>query len=63
MSRRNFMILIRDDNHPSPETRHITVYAEDEDHARSMGDVAAESMLEDFHKGRTFYVEDVIPLE
>jgi hypothetical protein len=61
--RTNFLIEIRDDNHLSPEKRFITVYANDEDEARNMGGVAAESMCEDYHKAPTFYVDQVIPLE
>jgi hypothetical protein len=62
MSRTNFLIVIRECS-GSPETRHISVYADDEDAAREMGHVAANAMDEDFHNGRAFYVEQVIPLE
>ncbi|ATW57993.1 hypothetical protein CNR34_00060 [Pseudomonas phage nickie] len=61
MSRSNFMIEIA--NSERTEPRFITVFAEDEDHARSMGEVAADSMREDFHNGREFYVELVTALE
>lgn len=63
MSKRNFLIMIRDDSHRSSNIRHITVYAEDEDHAQSMGEVAAEAMYEDYHEAPTYYVEQVVPLE
>jgi len=61
LPRYNFMVVIGAEDRS--ELRHITVYAEDEVHARSMGDVAAESMREDFHNGREFYVELVTALE
>lgn len=61
--RTNFLIEIRDNNHSSPEKRFITVLADDEDDARNMGDVAAEAMFEDFHKGREFYVDCITALE
>lgn len=61
--RKNFLIEIRDNEHSSPEKRFITVMADDEDEARNMGDVAAEAMFEDFHKGREFYVDMVTALE
>lgn len=63
MSRTNYLIEIRDDNHLSPEKRFITVYAIDESEAHDMGNVAAESMNEDYHKAPTFYVEQVTALE
>ncbi|QOC57912.1 hypothetical protein phiK7B1_057 [Pseudomonas phage phiK7B1] len=61
--RTNFLIEIRDNNHSSPEKRFITIMADDEVHARCIGDVAAEAMFEDFHKGREFYVDCVTALE
>lgn len=59
----NYMVFIRDDNHLSPEVRHITVFAENEDHAQTLAEKAAEAMCEDFHKGRQFYVDSVVLLE
>lgn len=59
--RLNYLVEIRavDDD----EKRFLTVYALDEGHAELIGTLAARAMLEEWHKGREFYVEMVTALD
>lgn len=59
--RMNYLVEIRAVN--DDERRFITVYALDEGHAEMIGQLAAEAMKEDWHKGREFYVEMVTALD
>lgn len=54
----NYLVTISDCGR-SPERRFITVYAASEEEADALASKAATLMDEDFHKGRTFYVECV----
>lgn len=59
--KKNFLIEIKADN--GIGTRFITVYADDLDAAWKMGEVAAEAMREEWHKGRDFSVTNATALE
>lgn len=61
MSRVNYLVFLKTEDHRNRTP--ITVFAEDEDHARSMGEVAAEAMYEGFHESLEWYVDHVTPLE
>lgn len=54
----NYLVQISD-GESSPERRYITVYASSPEQADDLAHRAATLMDEDFHKGRTFYVECV----